>query len=107
MRKILLVIFLTGSCVAAIFNGDCNYDTEPICAQKNTAFSVGEKVTYSAGYKWGLISVNAGEAVFTVDTSEFEGKKSIHFVSEGRTYKAYDVFYKVRDRSKPIRQWMT
>ena len=98
MRKSLFVIFVTGSCVAAIFNGDFNNETEPICAQKNTAFSVGERLTYKAGYKWGLISVNAGEAVFTVDTSRFEDKPSIHFVSEGRTYRAYDPFFKVRDR---------
>ncbi|MFT5279974.1 MAG: hypothetical protein ACI9P8_001613 [Bacteroidia bacterium] len=98
MRSILIVIFLAATSVAAMFSESLKYDAEPVCAQKNTAFKTGERVTYKAGYKWGLISVNAGEAIFTVDTSRFEDKPSIHFVSEGRTYKAYDPFFKVRDR---------
>lgn len=98
MRVGLILVLLAGTGLAAVFNIENERETEPICAQKNTAFRVGERVTYKAGYKWGLINVNAGEAVFTVDTSEFEGKKSIHFVSEGRTYKGYDPFFKVRDR---------
>lgn len=98
MRSIFIVIILAGSSVGAMFNANSMHELEPICAQKNTAFITGERITYKAGYKWGLINVNAGEAVFTVDTSEFEGKKSIHFVSEGRTYKGYDPFFKVRDR---------
>jgi hypothetical protein len=98
MRLILMLVLLAGTCVAAIFNSIKVIKPDPICAQKNTAFNVGEQVTYKAGYKWGLINVNAGEAVFTIDTSEFEGKKSFHFISEGRTYKGYDPFFKVRDR---------
>lgn len=71
---------------------------EPICAQKNEAFLPGERVTYKAGYKWGFIKVNAGEATFSVDTVMYQGKPSIHFVGEGKTYPAYDSFYRVRDR---------
>lgn len=71
---------------------------DPICAQKNEAFLPGERVTYKAGYKWGIIRVNAGEALFTTDTVLYEGKPALHFVGTGKTYPAYDSFYKVRDK---------
>ena len=90
------MLFLTASFTMLVTANMCGAQ-EPVCAQKNEAFNPGERVTYKAGYKWGLLNMNAGEATFSVDTSSFEGKKSLHFLSEGKTYPAYDWFFKVRD----------
>ena len=97
MRRTLFLCVVAATASSAIWVDSLGQDLNPICAQKNTAFLAGEKVTYKAGYKWGFMNFNAGEAVFTVDTSFIDGKKCIHFMSEGRTYPAYDAFYKVRD----------
>ncbi len=97
MRIALIILYLTATCIADRFQSEFEYKDDPVCAQKNTAFKTGERVTYKAGYKWGFISANAGEASFVIDTATFNGKSCIHFISEGHTYKAYDPFYSVRD----------
>ena len=61
------------------------------------AFLPGEKITYGAYFNWHFIWVNAGEVVFTADTIRKVDKTSWHLKAKGKTFKAYDWLYTVRD----------
>ncbi|HKJ43143.1 MAG TPA: DUF3108 domain-containing protein [Sunxiuqinia sp.] len=60
-------------------------------------FQPGEKLTYGAYYNWHFIWVNAGEVVFKADTIRHNNTLEWLFDSDGKTYKAYDLFYSIRD----------
>ena len=68
------------------------------CGLRNTAFKAGESITYKVFYKLANVYVGAGEAVFSTNLEQFNGKEVYHAVGEGKTYSFYDKFYKVRDR---------
>lgn len=59
------------------------------------AFQAGEKLTYVIHY--GII--NAGEAKLEVKSHDkkINGRSVYHIVGSGKTYSAFDLFYKVRD----------
>lgn len=61
------------------------------------AFNPGETVTYGAYYNWHFIWINAGEVVFTADTITNDRRKDWHLKARGKTFKAYDWLYTVRD----------
>jgi hypothetical protein len=64
------------------------------CYMKNTKFLAGEEVVYQIQYKWNLLRLNAGEAVFKIrDTSDM-----YHVTLHGQTYGAVEWFYNVNDR---------
>ncbi len=67
------------------------------CENPITRFGPGEKVTYHAYYNWGFVWINAGEVTFAIDDSDWNGRKAWHIRSYGSSYKAYDLFFKVRD----------
>lgn len=67
------------------------------CAQNNTAFNIGEVLTYRVNYNWGLIWVGAGEVTFKVNTATLDNKSTYHVIGTGHTYSEYDWFFKVRD----------
>lgn len=56
-----------------------------------------EQLTYGAYYNWHFIWINAGEVIFATDTVQVNGNKMWRFSAIGKTYKAYDLFYTVRD----------
>ena len=58
----------------------------------------GETLIYDVYYHWGVIWAHAGECTFSIKSDEYAGKASLHFVGEGKTFKSYDHFFKVRDR---------
>src|SRR4051812_42730578 len=62
---------------------------------ENTAFQVGEKLTYRVHY--GLLT--AGEAVFSVDPTVYtqNGLECYRLTCTARTSSAFEWFYKVRD----------
>lgn len=68
------------------------------CAIKNISFQQGEKLVFKVYYNMGRIWVGAGEAVFTVNATRINGRNAFHVVGDGKTYKSYDWFYRVRDR---------
>ncbi|WP_297042864.1 DUF3108 domain-containing protein [Thermoflavifilum sp.] len=92
--------FLTGNlCISAMClilqlsasaQGFCNID--------NTSFMSGEKITYEVFYTLAGIYVGAGEVNFTVSLDKLKGRPVYHVVGDGKTYRSYDWFYKVRDR---------
>lgn len=67
------------------------------CLPGPLPFREGEKITYVAAYNWGPVWVDAGEVTFTVETAEYRGQNAFHFRSTGKTFKGYDVLFKVRD----------
>jgi hypothetical protein len=64
---------------------------------KETVFLPNEKLTYGAYYNFHFIWVNSGEVIFQTDTLAHQGKKKWEFTSIGKSFKAYDIFYQVRD----------
>jgi len=79
-----------------LFSQQINYQS-PIHSFKN-----GEKVLYRAVYNWGFIWINAGDVVFSVKDTIYNGVACYHFISYGWSLKQYDWFFKVRDRFESI-----
>ncbi len=61
------------------------------------AFQSGEYARYGAYFNWNFIWIQSGEAEFAADTVSFRNQKAWNLRSYGKTYKAYDLVYKVRD----------
>jgi hypothetical protein len=66
-----------------------------LCAMQNTAFQVGEKLTYKIYYNLNFLWMPAGEVTFTTEDG---GSNRLHIAAVGRTYSSYEWFFKVRDR---------
>lgn len=67
------------------------------CTPENVVYQTGEKVFYNAYYNWNFIWINAGEVTFSVDDSHWRDQPAWLLRAYGRTHKAYDLFFKVRD----------
>ncbi|MEL7020480.1 MAG: DUF3108 domain-containing protein [Bacteroidota bacterium] len=63
------------------------------CTADNSAFAVGEEVTYKLYYNLNFIWLPAGEVIFKVA----EQGEQYHLSVVGKTYKSYEWFFKVRD----------
>lgn len=68
------------------------------CGMKNTSFKEGERLTFKVYYNMSAIWVGAGVAVFATYLENMNGRQVYHVIGEGKTYKSYDWFFKVRDR---------
>lgn len=68
------------------------------CMPENLSFQVGEEVEYLAYYNWKFIWLSAAKVDFAVRERTHRGRNVFHFVSTGTSHKAYDLFFKVRDR---------
>lgn len=68
----------------------------------NNTFKSGEIVKYRAVYNWGFIWINAGDVVFSIRDTVFQGVPSYYFLSKGWSLKQYDWFFKVRDKFESI-----
>ena len=71
---------------------NCNA-TEIIVQNIDVPYKEGESLTYVMNYKWGSINTDVGEAVTNL---KFEDGV-FHSIITGKTYKFYDVFFKVRE----------
>lgn len=67
------------------------------CPITNSAFQVGEQITYSISYSWFFLWTDIGEVTFTVSSANKFGRDLLHLKSTGHTYPFYDSFFKVRD----------
>lgn len=56
-------------------------------------YKSGESLTYVMNYKWGSVNTDVGDAVTTLTYNN----GMFHSVIKGKTYKFYDVFFKVRE----------
>ncbi len=94
MNRILQVatamIFLTGSTVSLA-------QPNEFCGIQNRSFQSGEKVVFKVYYNMGMIWAGAGEATFTTQLEQYNGKPVYHVKGIGKTYSSYEWFYKVYD----------
>lgn len=88
-----MILLVTGLCCLSFRSG---YDE--LCGLKNTAFKPDEEVRMKVFYSTLGMYIGAGEAVFTTTLERFNGKPVYHFIGDGKTYPAFDNFFKVRDR---------
>jgi len=75
----------------------CSFLTNAQKIEKNFAFKSGEQLQYTGYYNWGFIWVPAGEVWLKTSISDFEGTPCYKFRGEGRSLKAFDWFFKLRD----------
>ena len=60
-------------------------------------FSSGEYARYGAYYNWNFIWIQSGEVEFRSDTVQYKQQKAWHLKALGKSLKAYDLLYTVRD----------
>ena len=63
------------------------------CKITNTAVQSGEKLVYKAYYNWEFVWIPAGEAEFLF----LDKGDCFHITVSSKTYKSYDIFFRVRD----------
>ena len=99
-RHIVLVAGLTALLLSVFprqLSGQC-FPIHPALAEEH-AFRQGERLTYVIHYKWLGIRTDVGSAeVSLLDGGMRNGRRLLHPVAVGSTYKFWDVFFKVRDR---------
>lgn len=71
---------------------------EDFCGIHNTSFKAGESITFKVYYKLAKVYVGAGQAVFNCKLEKYNNKDVYHVVGDGRTFRAYDWIFKVRDK---------
>lgn len=67
------------------------------CLEKNIAFQSGEELEFTGYYNLGFIWVPAGAVSLKTTLTTFEGKVCYKFRGEGKSLKAFDWFFKLRD----------
>lgn len=65
--------------------------------EKDLPFKSGEVARYGAYYNWNFIWIQSGEVEFRADTVQYLKQKAWHLKAVGRSFKAYDLVYAVRD----------
>ena len=65
-------------------------------------FKSGEYGLYGAYYNWNFIWIQSGEVEFKADTFQYKGQNAWHLKAVGKTFKAYDMLYCVRDTFEVI-----
>lgn len=92
MKKIVLLICI--SCFTWMAVSKSNTST--------ISFQSGEELTYVGYYNWKFVWVKAGEATFKVSDSTYFSDSVYNVQVNGYSYKAYDIFFKVRDSVKVL-----
>lgn len=68
------------------------------CSVKNTSFKNGEIVNMTVYYSTLGCYIGGGDATFTTNLENLNGKPVYHIVGVGKTFSFFDNFFKVRDR---------
>jgi hypothetical protein len=71
---------------------------DEFCGIRNTAFSSGETISFTVFYSVAGIYVNAGNATFTLNLDNLNGKPAYHITGVGKSNSSYDWIFKVRDK---------
>jgi hypothetical protein len=85
---------LIGFLLFQAFQGSAQKDHYP--------FVPGETARYGAYFNWHFIWINAGDVLFKCDTIKYEQQKAWRLKAVGKTFKAYDILYTVRDTFESI-----
>jgi len=64
---------------------------------EDLAFTHGETFRYILNYTWGAVNTDVGEANISLEYFTNSGEPFFLAKAQGRTFKFYDVFFKVRD----------
>ncbi len=88
----LMGIFLLVTIAFPLHAGD------DVCQIRNTAFQATESITYRVYYTLAGVFIAAGEANFSCNIEQLNGKPVYHITGDGKTYSFYDNFFKVRDK---------
>jgi len=70
-------------------------------------FKSGEYALYGAYYNWHFIWIQSGEVMFAADTLQYKQQKAWHLKAVGKTFKAYDLLYTVRDTFETFSNYRT
>jgi len=95
MKRIIYIIFLI-----LPFSSVFTINAQIIATfSNNSAFDYGEELTYKLRYSL-YFNINVGEAKLTVSSEPkiIGNKAHYHLIGEGKSYKFYDAFMKIRDR---------
>lgn len=68
------------------------------CNLVNNSTQNGEQITYKVYYTLAGAWIGAGQATFTNKLENYKGKPVYHIVGDGKTFRSYDWFFKVRDK---------
>jgi len=93
MRYFILIFLLVG----LLHSYPAKAQNE-FCGVTNGSFQPGEQITLKVFYRLSGVYVGAGEATFNCRLEKLNGRDVYHLIGEGKTYRAYDWFFKVRDR---------
>lgn len=85
---------LIGFLLFQTFQGSAQKDHYP--------FVPGETARYGAYFNWHFIWINAGDVLFKCDTIKYKQQTAWHLKAIGKTFKAYDILYTVRDTFESI-----
>lgn len=91
MKKMIL---LAGFCLPFLIS----YGQNDFCNVKNTSFQAGEKLMFRVYYNMGPVWINAGNAIFSIESARMNDRKTYHVTGFGKTAKAYEWVFKVRDQ---------
>ncbi|HYM95475.1 MAG TPA: DUF3108 domain-containing protein [Chitinophagaceae bacterium] len=80
------------------FSMHANAPYDDFCGIRNTAFNIGEEVSFTVYYAAAGIYVNAGNATFTISLETMNNRPVYHIAGDGKTNSSYDWLYKVRDK---------
>lgn len=70
-------------------------------------FKSGEYAKYGAYYNWHFIWIQSGEVAFSADTLHYNNQKAWHLKALGKSFKAYDLLYTVRDTFETFSNYNT
>ncbi|MFZ6053294.1 DUF3108 domain-containing protein [Halocola ammonii] len=91
MKRYLLILVLLAAGFAALGQSDSD------CPRRGEIpFKEGERLAYELSYNWGLLWVDAGYIIFTVNDTLVDNEKLYNFKAYGSSYRSWDWFYKVR-----------
>lgn len=95
MKRLVAIIYVFIS-LSSVFSINAQHITR---FTNNSAFDFGEELTYRLRYSL-YINVYVGEAVLRVapEPKVIGNKPHYHLIGEGKSYKFYDAFMKIRDR---------
>ena len=76
----------------------CSAQSFTECNLINQSTANGEQITYKVYYTLAGAWIGAGQATFTNKLEKYQGKPVYHITGDGKTFRSYDWFFKVRDK---------
>jgi hypothetical protein len=68
-----------------------------VCNVENVVFKPGERLEYQLFYNVSFVWIQAGTCQFNVNAVTYNRKPALKLTADGKTYKSFDSFFRVRD----------